>query len=437
VTRRFTVPAVALALAAMTIALARTRGTAPRAIPPAGGRPVHSASEIRELDIAFWQRRAAEDRSSAADRSRVAALYLERARELGNHADYQRAEEWARASLRIRGSRNASTYQSLAAALLAQHRFSDALETARALVAIEPDEPGYEALLAEIELEMGRYADADRRFARLETMGDRLSVAARLARWYEISGKPDAARGVLVRATGRLSSRADLPREQVAWFSYRLGDLELRRGRLEQADTALRRALAIFPADYRAFGALARLELARGRWREAIAWGDRAIAIQLDPATLGAMSDAFSALGDSMRAEEYAQAMSVAALSQPGPIHRAWGLFLLDHGREARQVLSRARADIATRHDVYGEDLLAWALFRNGLVTEARAAARRALARGTVDPQLFYHAGMIERALGHQDDARTLLERAALSTGVTARQARLALDSLARPRSRV
>jgi hypothetical protein len=37
---------------------------------------------------------------------------------------------------------------------------------------------------------------------------------------------------------------------------------------------------------------------------------------------------------------------------------------------------------------------------------------KSALAQGTVDAQLFYHAGIIERAGGNADSARVLLERA-------------------------
>ena len=99
-----------------------------------------------------------------------------------------------------------------------------------------------------------------------------------------------------------------------------------------------------------------------------------AIAIQLDPATLGTISEAYGAMGDTAQAAQYARAMTASALKQPGPIHRAWGLFLLDHGTksDANRVLAKTRVEIRTRRDVYGYDLLAWALHKQG------ASARRA-----------------------------------------------------------
>jgi tetratricopeptide (TPR) repeat protein len=145
-------------------------------------------------------------------------------------------------------------------------------------------------------------------------------------------------------------------------------------------------------------------------------------------------------LGDTARAAEYARTMEVAAGQQPGAYHRAWSLFLLDHGRQVPQVLAAARAELAGgRRDVYGYDLLAWALHKDGRAAEARAAMAGALAQGTQDATLLYHAGMIERAAGNAAAARDYLRRALAVSPVFdptgAAVARAVLDSLAAPRA--
>jgi tetratricopeptide (TPR) repeat protein len=150
----------------------------------------------------------------------------------------------------------------------------------------------------------------------------------------------------------------------------------------------------------------------RHDWHGAIEAGERAIATNLDPATLGTISDAFGALGDTAQAAEYARVMEVAVSKQPGAYHRAWSLFLLDHGRRVSEVLAKARAELETRQDIYGYDVLAWALYKSGRTTDAAAAMTRALSQGTQDGMLFYHAGMIARAAGRPLLARTYLERA-------------------------
>jgi Flp pilus assembly protein TadD len=126
----------------------------------------------------------------------------------------------------------------------------------------------------------------------------------------------------------------------------------------------------------------------------------------------------------------------VSALAQPGPIHRGWGLFLLDHGsaRDVREVLARSRRELRERRDVYGLDLQAWALHRSGRHAEAQAAMRQALAQGTQDPMLDAHAGVIAWAVGDSAAARTHLSRALQVAPVSASPvwgtARAILDTL-------
>jgi tetratricopeptide (TPR) repeat protein len=141
-------------------------------------------------------------------------------------------------------------------------------------------------------------------------------------------------------------------------------------------------------------------------------YGERALARAVDPATLGLLYQVYAASGDSAKAEEYYRAMSITALGQPDTFHRLWGLILLDRGREVPTVLARAEREIEVRRDVYGWDLLAWALYRSGRPAEAQEKMRHALALGTRDASLFYHAGMIETALGRHSEARRYLETA-------------------------
>lgn len=398
---------VAVAVAATGVVLAR-----PHKVTAAPAASVKTESEIRSLDIEFYERRITEDTLSAADRSRLAALYLQRARETGSYPDYERAAALAHRSLELREAHNAETFVMLTSALLAKHDFLGALKTARQLYATDTTDASHTALLAEVELEVGDYANAMRHFSTVTNDAEKPSIAARLARWYEVTGRLQTAQLILRQTTVHMARSADVPREQLAWFHYRLGELYLRSGNLKAADSSFHRALSALPTDYRALGGLARLSSARHDWPSAIDFGSRAIAVQLDPATLGTMSDAYAALGDTAQARSFADAMAVAALSQPGAIHRAWGLFLLDHDRDVTRVLHEARADIGRRPDVYGYDLLAWASYKAGDIDAARKAATAALAQHTEDATLYYHAGMIAVAAGDSATGRSLLGRA-------------------------
>jgi tetratricopeptide (TPR) repeat protein len=391
--------------------------------------------EIRTADVAFYEARAAGDPSSAADRTQLAALYLQRARETNDEQDYVRAERTARASLDLRMQRNGGAYAVLASALLAQHRFAEARDAARQLVAAEPGVDAHRALLGETCLELGDYAGARAAFDSIGGRGS-LAVAPRLARWAEIQGDTATAHAIVRDLVGSVAAMPALPREQAAWFHLRAADLDVRQGRPELAERALRTGLALRPGDHRLLAAMARLAATRRDWKTTIEYGEGAIAIVLDPATLGIVSDAYAALGDSVKAAEYVTVMELAVGEQPGTYHRAWSLFLLDHGRRVPEVLAAAQAEIADRRDIHGYDLLAWALHKSGRPQDARVAAASALALGTQDPMFLYHAGMIALAAGDATTGRDHLERAlaiAPSFDPTAPAiARAALDSLRR-----
>ena len=364
-------------------------------------------AEIREQDIAFYQSRIARDPYGARDLAMLGSLYLSRARETGSYQDLLRAEVAARTSYSHRTRRNGAAAALLASTLLAEHRFTEAYTTAKALVAADSTEPGTRAMLGEIALELGHYEEATRLFSSIATLRYAPALAPRYARWLELEGRPAEAIELLRSVRHDLEHGFRVPPEQVAWFDLRIGDLELRRGRLTEADKAFASGLAQVPDDYRLLGAEARLHAAKKDWSGAIRSGEQAIANVLDPATLGLLSDCYAAKGDTAKAAEYAKAMEVSVSQQAGAFHRAWSLFLLDHGRDVPLVLRKASEELRSRKDVYGYDLVAWALHRMGRNTEAAPLADQALSQGTRDAMLYWHAGAIAAALGDSTLART------------------------------
>jgi tetratricopeptide (TPR) repeat protein len=342
----------------------------------------------------------------------LALFYMRRARATGDYQDVLRSETAARKSLENRGAHNTRARQALAASLLSEHRFGDALGIAQDLAARDASSAAFRASVGEIQMELGHYDDARASFASVAGNTSDLSVAPRLARWMELEGHPDSAYRLMNASLLAVIDRHDVPAEQKAWFWLRIGDLQFRRGRIDEAASDYQRGLAAHADDYRLLTAMAKLEGARHEWQKAIDFGERAVAVSFDPATLGVMSDGYAALGDSAKANEYAHAMEVAVSKQATAYHREWSLFLLNHGLRVAEVLAKTQEELKTRQDIYGYDALAWALHASGRDAEAREAMRHALALGTRDAMLFYHAGAIDHALGRRDVAAAELERA-------------------------
>ncbi|MGH8631777.1 MAG: hypothetical protein ACREU7_13570, partial [Burkholderiales bacterium] len=312
----------------------------------------------------------------------------------------------------------------------------EAKGAAEGLVAAQPDEPAYRALLAETMMEVGDYRGAVAMLGSVRLHRADLGIAPRFARWAELTGQPGEARRILRAAIDEGRGRPDLSGEQRAWFSLRLADVELRHGHVRAAALAIKEGFRESPDDWRLMLARARLEAAKQSWKEAVQAAEKVIANVPSPDAFALLAESNEMLGRKEEAAGFRMALEGIARAKPGQIHRAWAMALLDQGSEAGDIVALAAADTLARRDVHTLDLLAWALHRAGRSAEAVPLSRRAIAPGSVEPGLRYRAGIIECAAGDCASGRRYLElalrgRRALSPSQVA-EARQTLQSAGR-----
>jgi Flp pilus assembly protein TadD len=87
-------------------------------------------------------------------------------------------------------------------------------------------------------------------------------------------------------------------------------------------------------------------------------------------------------------------------------------LFYLAKNRDLEEAERLLRDEHSGRGGIYVDDALAFLLYRQGRLAEARTASDRALRLGTPDARLLYHAGAIRLAAGERTAGRRLLQRA-------------------------
>ena len=105
--------------------------------------------------------------------------------------------------------------------------------------------------------------------------------------------------------------------------------------------------------------------------------------------------------------------------------------YWLDHDRNLEQSLALAEQEYKQRKDIFTCDSLAWALFKNGRVTEAKKFMGEALRTNTKDARINYHAGIIYETLKLRNKAaRHFRLAAALSSSFDPRQAESAKKRL-------
>ena len=285
------------------------------------------------------------------------------------------------------------------------HRFREAEGLAQQLVAQRGLAYDY-GLLGDVLLEQGKLAEAIEAYQRMMDQKPSPQAYSRTAHVRWLTGDLTGALAVMRMAVG-VSGFHDA--EAAAWAYVRLALYELQAGLLPQASQHMAAALALQPQYPPALLTRGRMLLAEGKNAEAVA--PLAHAVQLNPLPEYQWG-LIEALQAANRAEE-ARAIETQ-LIQRGATNdrRTFALYLATTRRDVITALQLAEEELSVRADVFTLDTLAWALYAVGRYQEARAYSGRALAEGTQEARLFYHAGVIAAAVQEPEEAAHWLAKA-------------------------
>ena len=403
--------AAALAAAALAFGGA-LRGDPGNAAPRVSGAPVVASVPSRSTEQTV-ERLQAELRATPRDGRGYADLglaYEQRARETGDPSYYSKADGVLRRALRLRPGDLAAT-AGLGSLALSRHRFRQALALGRRVVRLSPTTAVGYGIVGDALVELGRYEAAFQAFDRMAELKPGVASYSRIAYGRELLGDTAGAEQALRFAVDAASSAG----EPTAWTHWQLGKLYWSAGRAPAAEHEFRAALAAFPGYPYALDALALAKAARGQAGKAIELERRAVdAIPL-PQFVANLGDLYRADGRTLQARRQFALIGViqrllAANGVKTDLEAA--LFDVDHGIRLGHALAVARRARAERPSIDGDDVLAWALARNGRCQEALTHSRRALRLGTRDALKLFHRGMIERCLGHHAAGNAYLRSA-------------------------
>jgi tetratricopeptide (TPR) repeat protein len=352
-------------------------------------------------------------RASPADEHSYALLglaYEQRARETGDPSWYPKAEGALRRALEL-DRKDALAVGGLGSLALSRHRFRDALALGEQARALNPYSAQPWGVIGDAQVELGRYRKAFASFDRMNKLRPSLSSYARVSYGRELIGHTAGA----IRAMKLAVDAATGGAEPTAWTHVQLGKLYFNHGRYGAAEREYRLALQAFPGYAYGLDALAQVLGATGRYRQAVAAEREAVdAIPL-PQYVAALGDLYRVTGRPVLARrQYDLIGAIERLLNANGVKTDLeiALFQVDHGIALRHALARARLAHAERPSIDGDDVLAWALARNGRCAEALPHSQSALRLGTQDALKFFHRGMIERCLGHTAAARGWFRRA-------------------------
>ena len=337
--------------------------------------------------------------------------YQQRARETADSSYLGRSEGVLRRALRL-DRNDPLALSGLASLAASRHDFRTSLRLSRRVVALAPDTARGYGLLGDSLLELGRYDEAFRTFDRMVELKPNLGGYARIAYARELLGRPRQALEAMELA---LDASGNVP-EPTAWTLVEIGKLHLSLGELDAGRSRVPRC-ARAPSPVTS----TRSTASRRSRPRAVTRRGRSSSLSRPRMPCRCRNSSARWQTCTRRRGEKARAQEQIALI--GAIERLLAanginsdlelaLFRLDHGIRLHETLALARAARADRPSIYGDDVLAWALARNGRCGEALHYSQRSLRLGTKDASLYFHRGMIERCLGHDRLAKRWFARA-------------------------
>jgi tetratricopeptide (TPR) repeat protein len=336
--------------------------------------------------------------------------YLQRVRETGDSSYYPKADGILHEALSLAPGDLIAT-AGLGQLALARHQFRRALSLGERARRISPTTAGVYGVIGDAEVELGRYRQAFAAFDRMATIKPSVASYARVSYARELIGDVAGAK----RAMALAASAAVGEREAYAWTRVQLGLLDLSSGRPRAALSQMREALGSFPDYAFALDGAAQAEASLGHLRTAAEYEQSAVDRVPLPQYVGLLGDLDHALGRSTAARrEYGLIGVIERLLAANGVRNDLdiALFDVDHGVDLPRALELARRGYAERPSIFGDDVLGWALARNGRCREALRWSERSLRLGTKDPLKLFHRGYVAACLGRPGEARTYYRRA-------------------------
>lgn len=293
---------------------------------------------------------------------------------------------------------------------LTQHDFETAAALSTRARALDPYSDEALAVAFDAAIERGRYDEAATRLQDLLDLRPGLPAYARLSYWRELHGDLAGAQTALGQAE---TTAAGSPFDRAVIAVLR-GDLAFARGDLggarEAYEQARQRSRDAIAADV----GLARVLAAEGDLDGAIGLLQARVEVVPHPAALELLGDLQAAAGDltgARRSWDLVRTTITLQEASGAVVDLEWARFEADHGDPPRAV-TLAVAAYESRPTVHTADALAWARFQAGDVGGAAALVGEALALGSVDPVVRYHAAAIAAANGRADEATAHLRLA-------------------------
>jgi tetratricopeptide (TPR) repeat protein len=372
--------------------------------------PALPAQPFNDSEIARLEERLKQDTNDWQSYDQLGYAYIQKARDTGDPSYYGRAEAVLEKATQV-NPQDPDALIGLGSLALSRHEFQQALEWGHKAFALAPHKAAVFGVIGDAYTELGQYDAAVEAFqAMVDTRPD-LSSYSRVSYARELHGDLEGAITAMQQAVEAGSPNA----ENTNWCRVQLGKLYWLKGDLASAERQYQQVLTFYPTYVYALAGVAQIRAAQGSLPAAADFYKRATDIIPLPQYVSALADVYARMGKADEAKKQTDLfLFIARTYEVNGVNFGIekALFLADHDMDLAGALTVAQQAGATREDVNTQDSLAWVLYKNGKFTDAKAASDKALRLSTPNPLLYFHAGMIAKALGDTATAQTDLQKA-------------------------
>ncbi len=289
---------------------------------------------------------------------------------------------------------------------LEQHAFADAKDAASRLLLEDADDLGALGIKSDAALELGQFDEALTAAQKMMDLKPDLASYARAAHLRWLQGDAEAAKKIY-----RASFDARDPRdpEPYAWVLTEAAMIFWHQGDIEGADKGFDKALEAFPDEPSALLGKARVALAQGNGKQAADFAEKAYGRGRYCEAAWLLGDARTRAGNESGANEaYKELVDCGRQTDK----RTLAKFYAAKNRDIEEAAKLIEAEAKVRQDIYTRDAAAWVAYRRKDFDNARKEIDAALAHGTKEPLLLYHAGAIRLAMGDKKNGEKLVREA-------------------------
>ena len=412
-------------------------GLAQQTTPSQTDQPAASNTAIDKQDSPAQRLIAAARKQLAADPKRLQAYndlalgFVRLARETADSSYLKDADSALDQALKL-DSQDFQLLRTRVAVLLARHDFAEAKKLATSLNHRTPDDVMTYGYLAEADLALGNYSEAEENAQWMMNLRPNntpaLLVGAKLRTLFGDD------RGAIEFLEQAYSQTSPLEVEELAWIANQIASIQLESGEHEAAEQALQRAEKLFPGYPYTMENLARVRMAQKRPAEAVQLLIQEAKLDHDPHIVYELGQAQEASGQLAEAQvTFANFERLAGDAESATDQSTIDLILL-HARDAAtapDALKMAQLQVGLKQDVWTMDAYAWALCANAKYEDADIAVQKAIAVGIKSAQIFDHAGHIAAKLDRGAEANKYYELAVRSNSSSefAADARISINS--------